>query len=212
MEYSKEKLTVLDHFNTVETFSKEVMNITNMTKKFNLINPNSPSRCFEKILIDKMLRKVSKTKDAVIVNLYNIQQKDAVMECVKMGRIDNMKLNLEITQKQRFRSPPPWLRYIGFRRQAFFNRRQRILKPGLKIKKLNIFTDFKNNIPTSIIKQDIKSRLLSPQNWAFSRANDAIFWESESNLKNQSQIHFEKSVDENNKLLYNKNLGMKCSI
>ena len=130
------------------------------------------------------------------------------MKNIEKDRIENLKSPLQLNQKIRTFSPQPWLSYIGFRKKAFFNKRQGILKKGLKLKKINIFTDIKEDFPSYLLRSNIKRRFLSPKMCERSDINYSNWWDSITfDLKSCNEDTKSLQQNQTMPLNHNKKLG-----
>ena len=136
------KHRVLDNkFNTVENLAKQIYSSNQHNIDFDVIDPSSPTKRVEKTIFEQIVQKVMPKKTVMWVNVYDIRHKDAILDFKRQARAARAVSPLEVDLRQRAISPQPHITLMGFSKDAFFDKRQGILKPCLKLKKVNIFTD-----------------------------------------------------------------------
>ena len=70
--------------------------------------------------------------------MYDIKQ----VNFKKKSKIDPSQLLFQSKQRRNVMSPQPRITMMGFSKDAFFSKRKGILKPGLQLKRVNVFADF----------------------------------------------------------------------
>ena len=130
------KHRVLDNkFNTVENLAKQIYSSNQRNIDFDIIDPSNPTKRVEKTIFEQIVQKVMPKKTVVWVNVYDIRHKDAILDFKRQARAARAVSPLEVDLRQRAISPQPRITLMGFSKDAFFDKRQGILKPCLKLKK-----------------------------------------------------------------------------
>lgn len=143
----KSKRQFLDNrFSTVEHLAKQIYNFNRSDVDFDVIEPNSPTKRIEKTLFEQIINKVMPRKTVMCVDVYDIQHQQALASQRQQARATCAVSPLALDCKQRAISPR--ITMMGFSKDAFFNKKQGILKPCLNVKKVNVFADFGTTAPT----------------------------------------------------------------
>ena len=139
MYYSRKHKILENKFNTVENLAKEIYKENQEKMEFDVIDPNSPTKRIEKTLFEKVVQNVMPRKTVMWVDVFDINQKDEIMNQRWIQRESRDPELLEVDKIRKAVSPQPKITLMGFSKDAFFNKRKGILKPWLKLRKNKYF-------------------------------------------------------------------------
>ena len=154
MYYSKKNKILGNKFNTVENLAKEIYKENQEKMEFDVIDPNSHTKRIEMTLFQQIVQNVMPRKTVMCVDIYDIRYKDEIMNLKRIQREGYALEPFEVDKIRKAVSPQPKITLMGFSKDAFFNRRKGILKPWLKLRKVNIFTDLSKNLAGYLSKNN----------------------------------------------------------
>ena len=154
MYYSRKHKILENKFNTIENFAKEMYNESQEKMEFDVIDPSSPTKRIEKIIFEQIVKNSIPNKTIMWVDVFDIKQKDEIMKQKYIQRESHAPEPLEVDNIRKAMSPQPKITLMGFSKDAFFNKRKGILKPWLKLRKVNIFANLSKNFTRNLNKND----------------------------------------------------------
>ena len=132
---------ILDNkFSTVESLGKQIYQ-RDQQIVFNEVDVNKADKSKQSALVDLIIKRTMAKNTVLCVDIYDINYKKQTLKEIKRIRDSKKSWVHKFNMKRRAFSPQPKFTLMSFSKDAFFNKREGILKPWLKLKKLKIFTN-----------------------------------------------------------------------
>ena len=178
------KFKILDNrFSTVESLGKQIYQ-RDQQIDFNEVDVNTVGKSKQSALVDFIIKRTMAKNIVMCVDIYDINYKQQVLQEIKRIRDNKRSWVHPFDINRRAFSPQPKIALMSFSKDAFFNKREGILKPWLKIKKLKIFTNQLKKIEKLLNKN--KTKRIEMNIWSIDKTSgNEVLMNSIKNYSNK---------------------------
>ena len=167
MQISIKNQILENKFSTVDMLTKEIWKNKEDKIYVNSVDPESYNKQIEFSIFDSIIQMVVPKKTVMWVNMYDIKQ----MNIIKKFAKNSYPIHFKSKQRHDI-SPQPRITMIGFSNDAFFSKRRCIVKPQLRLKRINLFADFSKK-HNDLLKQVKEKKLYKYLGWRW--RNDKLW-------------------------------------